>query len=184
VMRCDACRRDYDAVAAALEDVLPGVPAVEPPIGFDEQVLARLAADGRSADPRTPRRRMLVVAAAILVALLVPVGVWLGARGDDGTAVAGAVATLRSTRGDSAVGTVSIADLDGRRVMVVALVDAPDDVAYYCRTRFADGTTVDSASWPAGNGAWLVPLPSADGVVGVEVLPAGTEQVWSRATFS
>ena len=88
-----------------------------------------------------------------------PLGVWVVAR-DDGGATAGEVATLRLSRDGSPVGTVSITHVDGDQFMVVALVGAPDDVAYYCRIQLADGSTVDSESWPAGNGAWIVPLPA------------------------
>lgn len=184
VVRCATCRREYDALAATVERLLPGVPAVEPPIGFDERVLARLVADGRSAGRGSPRRwRVLAAAAAVVVAVLVPVGVWVTTRGDDAT-TAGDVALLRLTRDDSPVGTVSLSEIDGDALMVVALVGAPADVAYYCRARFTDGTTVDSSSWSAGNGAWVVPLPSTTDVAAVDVLPAGTDKVWSSATFT
>jgi hypothetical protein len=184
VLRCAVCRREYDGLAATVEDLLPAVPGVQPPLGFDERVLQRLAADAGSGGTGSSRRwRWLVVAAAVLVAALVPAGVWLVGRGDAGSPLAGSLATLRLTRDDSPVGTVSVTDVDGDAVLVVALVGAHDDVSYYCRTRFADGTTVESESWPAGNGAWIVPLPSGD-VTSVEVLPAGTEKVWSAATFT
>ncbi len=184
LLRCAACRREYDAVAATVEELLPAVPGVQPPLGFDEQVLARLAADRRSTGAGSSRRwRWLAAAAAVLVAVLVPVGVWVVAR-DDGGATAGEVATLRLSRDAAPVGTVSISHVDGDQFMVVALVGVPDDVAYYCRIQLADGSTVDSESWPAGNGAWIVPLPAGADVHAVDVLPAGTEKVWSSATFT
>jgi hypothetical protein len=183
LLRCAACRRDYDEVAATVEELLPVVPAIQPPLGFDERVLARLAADGGSTGAGPSRRwRWLAAAAAVLVAVLVPVGIWVVARGAGGAP--GEVATLKLSRDDAPVGTVSIAHVDGDQFMVVALVGAPDDVAYYCRVRLADGSTVDSESWPAGNGAWVVPLPAAADVAAVDVLPAGTEKVWSSATFT
>ena len=40
VLRCAACRHEYDELAATVEDLLPAVPAVQPPLGFDERVLA------------------------------------------------------------------------------------------------------------------------------------------------
>jgi hypothetical protein len=187
LMRCAACRGDYDDLTATMEDLLPAVPAVQPPLGFDERVLARLptgaGAAGAGSSPR--RGRWLAVAAAVLVVVLVPLGVWAATRDSAGgtAGTAGELATLHRTRDDATVGTVSISDVDGAAVAVVALVGAPADVAYYCRMRFADGSTVDSEAWPAGNGAWIVPLPTAD-VTTVEVLPAGTEKVWSTATFT
>ena len=83
------------------------------------------------------------------------------------------------------MGSVSLSDIEGSPVMVVAIVGAPPDVSYYCRINFSDGTTADSESWPAGNGAWVVPLvPGGPSVASVDVLPDGTEKVWSAATFS
>jgi len=185
LMRCAACRDTYDDLAATLADLLPAVPAVQPPLGFDERVLARLATDAGAggAGSSLRRWRRLAVAAAVLVVLLVPLGVWSAGRDGRGGGTAGELATLHRTRDDAPVGTVSITDVDGGAVAVVALVDAPSDVSYFCRMRFGDGTTVDSEAWPAGNGAWIVPLPTAD-VTAVEVLPAGTERIWSTATFT
>ena len=185
LLRCRACRREYDELATTIEDLLPAVPGVQPPLGFDERVLARLAADpGGTGTGPSRRWRSAAVAAAVLVALLVPLGMWVAARRDDGPAVAGDLATLHRTRDDATVGTVSISEVDGGAVAVVALIGAPTDVSYYCRMRFADGTSVDSAAWPAGDGAWIVPLPPDADVAAVEVLPAGTEKVWSTARFT
>jgi anti-sigma factor RsiW len=186
VLRCAACRHEYDELAATVEDLLPAVPGAQPPLGFDERVLARMAAIRSPASARTNRRRWtwVAVAAAALVALLVPLGIWAASR-DDGASSTGDVATLRLSRDGTAVGSVSLSDIDGTPVMVVALVGAPDDVSYYCRINFADGTSSDSESWPSGNGAWVVPLdPAGPTVASVDVLPDGTEKVWSAASFT
>ena len=184
LLRCAACRTEYDELATTAADLLPAVPGVQPPIGFDERVLARLATVRRAggAGPSLRRWRWVAVAAAVLVALLVPLGVWAVARGD-GAGSSGELATLRLTCDGSPVGTVSITDVDGGAMAVVALVAAPPDVSYYCRMHLADGTNVDSEAWPAGNGAWIVPLPSGD-VTTVEVLPAGTDKIWSSAELN
>ena len=184
LLRCPDCRREYDELAATVEELLPAVPGIQPPLGFDERVLARLAADAGSTRARSSRRwRWLAVAAAVLVAVLVPAGIWVAARDDEAPST-GEVATLRLTGDDAPVGTVSLAHVDNDHFMVVALVAAPDDIAYYCRIRLTDGSTVDSESWPAGNGAWVVPLPPGADVTGVDVLPSGTEHVWSTAEFT
>ena len=168
-------------------ELLPAVPAAQPPLGFDERVLARLAADaqGRGASPETgssSRRRWVVVAAAILVAVLIPAGLWLASGSDEGR--------VRRRRRDDAppdarsrpVGTVSVTDVAGEPAIVVAILDAPEGVSYFCRARLGDGTVVDSEAWPAGVGAWVVPLPSAD-VDAVDVLPVGTDIIWAAASF-
>ena len=184
VLRCAACRHEYDELAATIEDILPAVPGVQPPLGFDERVLARTAAGRPPARPSRRRWTWVAVAAAALIALLVPLGIWVASR-DDGARSTGDVAALRLTRDGTAVGSVSLSDIEGAPVMVVAIVGAPADVSYYCRINFADGTTADSESWPAGNGAWVVPLvPGGPSVASVDVLPDGTEKVWSAATFT
>lgn len=182
VARCAECRQEYDALVEAVGQVLTAGPAVHPPLGFDSRVVARMAPEARS---RRPRRWMWLAAAAAMLAVVVPVAAWAVAGGDAESTTDGSVAALRLAPGGSPVGTVSIADVGGRAVMVVALVDAPEAVSYFCRTRFADGTTFDSDAWPSGNGAWVVPLPDTGGgpVVAVEVLPDGSDHVWSTATF-
>jgi anti-sigma factor RsiW len=184
VLRCATCRNQYDELAATVEDLLPAVPGAQPPIGFDERVLARLGAAGRRPTARRRRTWLVATAAAVLVALMVPIGIWLASRDTDDV-TAGAVATLHLARDGRAVGTVSVGEVEGSQVMVVALVGAPSDVSYYCRINFADGTSLDSESWPAGNGAWIVPLdPDGPAVASVEVLPKGTEKIWSAAVFT
>ena len=69
--------------------------------------------------------------------------------------------------------------------MVVALVGAPDDVSYYCRIRFADGST----SSPRAGRRATAPgscrsTTAGPTVTAVDVLPDGTEKVWSAASFS
>jgi anti-sigma factor RsiW len=183
VARCPECRREYDTLVDAVGEVLHSVPPVQPRLGFDSAVVDRLAADGRS--ERSWRWMWLAAAAAVLL-VLVPSGAWVIGRDDGGAAGAGSVAALRLTADGAPVGTVSIAEVAGRRVMVVAIVEAPSDVAYFCRTRFADGSTADSSAWSSGTGAWIVPLPDGRGtpVVAVEVLPAGSDHVWSAAAFA
>ena len=80
---------------------------------------------------------------------------------------------------------MSISDVDGERVMVVAIVTAPDGVSYLCRTTFADGTTTDSEAWPPGSGAWIVALPASttSPVETVDLVVDGTDHVWSSASF-
>jgi hypothetical protein len=176
VLRCPPCRTDFDEVAAAVGELLPGVPAVQPPLGFDERVLRRIGLR----PPRARRRwRWVVAAAAAFVALVVPLAWWAFSAGGDSRDLA----TLHLTDGGAPTGTVSLSDVDGDPLMVVAIVGAPPDVSYFCRTVLADGTTVDSESWQPGGGAWIVPLPADADVASVEIIPAGTDYVWSTASF-
>ena len=55
VLRCAACRHEYDELAATVEDLLPAVPGAQPPLGFDERVLARIGGQPPAgADSRQP----------------------------------------------------------------------------------------------------------------------------------
>lgn len=187
LLACPTCRSEYDEVAAAVAELLPAVPAVQPPLGFDEQVLGRLgrangAGTGRGTWPRHRWAWLAGVAAAVAIAVGA-LGGWWATRIDD-DAIAD-VAALQRVNGGDDVGTVSISDVDGAPLMVVALVAAPDDVSYLCRTTFADGTTADSEAWPPGNGAWIVPLPadSDTPVRSVDLVVNGTDHVWSTASF-
>ena len=138
ILACAECRRDYDEAVGVVGELLPAVPAVQPEIGFDERVLARLGVER----PPARRRRWLAGLAAIAAAaviLAVVVGGWLVLRSDDAD---DAVAALELSDGGAPVGTVSVSEVDGRRMMVVAIVDAPEDVSYTCRTTLSDGVTV------------------------------------------
>jgi hypothetical protein len=176
VLRCPACRREYDEVASIVGDLLPAVPAVQPPLGFDEHALRRL---GPAASPARSRRPLLAATAAVALVVAGVLAWWAFSAGDTSTELA----TLHLTDGGAPTGTVSLSDVEGDSLMVVAIVDAPPGISYFCRTVLADGTTVDSDSWPAGDGAWIVPLPADADVATVEIIPAGTDHVWSTATF-
>ena len=182
VLQCATCRSEYDELAATVRDLLPAVPAVQPPLGFDQQVLGRL---GVSAPTRRspPRLRWFAGAAAAIIAVVATISWWTTST-DDAESI-GDVSALELVHGDGNVGTVSVGDVDGETVMVVALVSAPHGVSYRCRTTFADGTTSESEAWPAGYGAWIVPLPSStnSAVDTVELVVDGTDDVWSTATF-
>jgi anti-sigma factor RsiW len=178
---CPSCRAEYDEMAAALSELLSAVPAMQPPLGFDQQVLQRLGVGtGRR---RRHQQVWLTAAAAVLIAV-VGVGWWATTR--DSAQSAGQLAALELVNGGSEVGTVSIGDVKGETVMVVALVDAPDGVSYRCRTTFTDGTVTESEPWPASYGAWIVPVPSdADHrITTVQLVVDGSDHVWSSASFN
>ena len=173
VLRCPTCRRDYDDAAAIVGDLLPAVPAVQPRARLRRARPATHAgptgppgplavAGGRGGRPDHRHRR--------------------GARlvGSSGTTASRRPATSppsQLTNGGDPVGTVSLSDVDGEQVMVVAIYTAPDGVSYLCRTTFADGTTSESEAWPPGSGAWIVDLPASttSPVETVELVVDGTD---------
>jgi hypothetical protein len=183
IVQCPACRSEYDDMAATVRELLPAVPAVQPPLGFDQQVLARM---GLSQPERRNRPRMgwLAGAAAALILAVVAVSWWTTTDRTEQRSI-GSVSALERADGGGHVGTVSVGDVDGETVMVVALVSAPEGVSYRCLTTFSDGTTAESDPWPSGYGAWIVPLPQSGTrqVDSVELLVDGTDHVWSTASF-
>jgi anti-sigma factor RsiW len=177
--RCAACRLEYEDVSAVVGDLLAGVPEVQPPLGFEARVLRTLAAPQPPVHHRRWQRWVAGAAAAVIVVVLAAV-VWAGVRHEGGR---GGVQVLERADG-ARVGTVSLREVDGRPVMVVAIVRAPEGVSYRCRTTLSDGTVVDTYPWPPGNGAWVVDLPdTAAHVTTVDLLVDTTETVWSSARF-
>lgn len=194
LLQCPACREDYDELAAAVGEVLPGVPAVQPPLGFDAAVLDRLARERTAPAPPTaqapasprPAGRRLWLAAAAVVALLAAGLVGLVAGNFDDGSTASAAAPIRTTGDGRTVGTASVADIDGEDVLVVALLDAPPDVSYTCTMLLRDGSKVTTDPWPAmARGAWVVDIPGGDGdeLEGIELVVTDTDRVWSSAAL-
>jgi hypothetical protein len=121
--RCEGCRAEVASLAVAADEVLLAAPAVEPPPGFRDRVLTRLAAERAAGDGllpasaargvelgaggpplvadgvprprRRPRRRM--VAALAAAAVVVVAG--LVAVVPSGPSAAVAVAEMRTERG-------------------------------------------------------------------------------------
>ena len=94
VLGCPTCRREYDEVAANVGELLPAVPAVQPPLGFDEHVLRRFAATRTTRVPLRPRWAWLAAAAATLAIVVAAALGWWATRADDGAV--GDVAALSS----------------------------------------------------------------------------------------
>jgi predicted anti-sigma-YlaC factor YlaD len=182
LMACAACRREYDELSSALGEVVVAVPEVQPPLGFDERVLRSLRPVPAPRRVRWARWTALAAAAVLLAVGAATLG-WLVSRDGSGPQVASAVSTLQVAGGRD-VGTVSVGDVDGDPLMVVALTAAPQGVAYRCRTTFADGSIAVSDAWSASPGsAWIVPLPSSGRAVTKVELVTTADQVWSTADF-
>ncbi|MEO6125050.1 MAG: hypothetical protein ABIR32_15195 [Ilumatobacteraceae bacterium] len=185
LLACPECRSEFDEISATVGELLAAVPAVQPPLGFEQQVLSKMGID---APTRVRRKagRQLFVAAAIALVVSSSAFAFISSRNNERpTTASGEVRSLATRSGGALVGTVSISAVAGESVMVVAIVAAPDGVSYSCLTTLTDGSTSLSKSWPAGNGAWIVPLPniSTFDVRTVDLVVAGTDRVWSTASF-
>jgi anti-sigma factor RsiW len=118
---CPGCRSDVASLAAVVDELVLLAPSVEPPVGFEDAVLARLAEEGRKvqaasnptasvASPRAdrarrrrthvggPGRRGLLRAVAAVAVVLALVGALLVGLG---SAPAVATATMRTAGGDT-----------------------------------------------------------------------------------
>lgn len=186
LLACPHCRRVHDDLVAAVEAVAATAPPVQPPLGFDQRVLARMEAGSGAPRPAAgPRsRRWLPVAAAVaLVALVLgaAAGGWWAGR-DDPAGTDDRVAALTTSAGRD-VGTATVTVVEGEPVLVVGLTTGPAGATYTCRMRFADGSTLDTDPWAAAPGAgWLVPLPDDRGALtGIELVPPGGATPWSTA---
>ncbi|MFK5633175.1 hypothetical protein [Ornithinimicrobium sp. LYQ103] len=178
--RCEACRGEYDALAAGLELVLPAVPRVQPPAGFSATVLRRLD-DERVPGARPPgRRTVLVAAAAALLGLVTGAGVTVLSR-DPATRADPWAAPLLTADG-SEVGSVTPAYGEQGAVLVVTVTGGRTGRRYTCRLVLADGRTDDVAEWSLAAdrpGTWVVDQPRVE-VDRVELV-AESGAVWSVA---
>ena len=186
---CAKCRSAYDAIAVAVDAVLPAAPEIAPPIGFDQRVLTRIGAlsPGPTEAPRRPARRgrLLVAAAAVLAILLggaVAVSVWDGSETSD-PPLAGDTALLRKSDGE-VVGTAAVSSIEGDPVVVVAISDPAVGVPYTCRVLLKSGRMVDAGRWsvdePEGH-TWITQAPAGE-ITGMELV-TDDGRVWSSAQW-
>lgn len=155
--RCQAQVHSLTTVA----DMLPLLaPECEPPVGFESRVLAAITP---AAQPSHRARRLLAVAAAVLVAA--GGGLWAGhALTEDHPAATiatnGTASTRTLVRDDGGEhGWVMLAG--GSRPTLTMHLSALDQGVYRCVLEAADGSTTEVAAWPvdaSGAGDWTVPL--------------------------
>lgn len=184
---CPSCRATYDEIAAALDTVLPASPAVGPPAGFEDRVLAALGMRERPA--RRPGRGRWPVTAAAVAGLVIggAVGAVLGAATEDPerSAAESAYAAALVTGSGETVGAVLAGGHADDEVLVLQVEDGPPGIHYTCRLVLADGSTRSAGDWvlPASGDAVWVLGRAPEGTTGVElVTDAGT--VWSRARLA
>lgn len=175
---CPACRRELLALDETADRLLDLSPPVEPPVGFETAVLARLR---RPAEPGLPaaRRRWprlgAAVAAVVIAAALVAGGFGLGRHvgGPQRSEPGVATAVLRS--GHRAVGQ-AIASAGPSPWIAVAVALPNGDRWVTCKLLLRNGSTVKVGSFRLadGYGYWRAPLPAtAASVTGAELTGPG-----------
>ena len=187
---CAQCRSAYDAIAIAVDAVLPAAPEIAPPVGFDQRVLTRIGAvsGGPTEKPQRPvrRRRLVIAAAAAVLAILlggvVAVSQWGGSDQSD-PPLAGDATLLRTSDGD-VVGTAAVTSIEGDPVVVVAVSDPKVGVPYTCRVLLESGRMVDAGRWtvdePEGH-TWITQAPA--GEIAAMELVTDDGRVWSTAQW-
>lgn len=123
VAGCASCRRTVSDLTSVGEDLLLLAPPREPPVGFDERALLRLAAPSEDRGPSvrtaTPRRwfRVVGAVAAALLAATIAAGSVYVATSDD-RRLAGTYRAILGEAGGSYFAVAPISD-GGRRVGTV-----------------------------------------------------------------
>jgi hypothetical protein len=151
---CPACEQHIRELSAVGDRLVSLVPGAEPPVGFEQRVLARL---GLAHPHRRRWRRWVTAAAAVLVAAALATAGWAlrGTLHNDHD-----LATATITAGGSQVGEV-FADTDRRPWLYVDVSAAQFHGTVTCQVQLADGRSLTVGSFPvnAGSGQWAGPAP-------------------------
>jgi len=193
--RCPSCQQEVDTLATVTDRLLLLAPAVEPPVGFEQRVLAALPPDLSLASCRRPRRRrhlgqkvaVMLAAAAVLV-LTTGAGALLYELAASHEPVAEAAA-MRTPSGD-VVGEVYLHD-DSPPWIAMSLPGWTEQVEQYeARNSYAVHVTTSSGHVTtytlalSEDATWSAALDvDLETVVAVTVVdPDG--DVWCRGLFS
>jgi hypothetical protein len=186
LLRCPACRAEVDAMSAVGARLLELVPGTEPPLGFDERVLASVRPE-RKVHRRflhhltTPRLFAGLAAAAAAVVLVVSLS--LGWLQGGGSPAHRAVLTADLVQSGREVGDVYVDPNSAWVNMTISGVRGAEKVT--CQLVHTDGqvTTLGSFDLVDGSGRWGAPDPGGfTGVAGARLVDDGG-QVIAVATF-
>jgi predicted anti-sigma-YlaC factor YlaD len=148
---CETCRRLVDDLATTIGRVVAAAPGIDPPPGFDRQVLAHLAPLALKQPARRRRRGLFAGLAAVAVAVSLSLAGFLVASGGDSGPL-----TRRATitaAGDWARGDVLLVDAHPTWVTMRVTVDyEANDL--HCELALADGRTVRLGTFHEVGGAW------------------------------
>jgi len=195
---CPACHAEMERLSVAADSLLEGLPAVEPPLGFEVRLMERLGVGRGAPRPVRPRwhlRRPLVLAACLLLFVGVGLGVgagWLArpvqrptiGASAFGTEPGGHVETESLVSAGRTLGTVTV--YSGRTSwLFMSLDDGSWSGKASCQVRLADGRTASLGSFwlNDGYGAWGVTIPTGTGPIETASVVTGKE-VLASAGFS
>jgi hypothetical protein len=153
---CPECRQLLDDLGAVVDRLVQAAPEVEPPVGFESRVLARIPVDVRAV-----RRRRWSVAtvggvAAALVSAIAMIAVFAPDRERAGSPI--------TTPAGVAIGAVQIVSEPVDHLLVT--IDAPQGTSgtRHCELRRPDGTWVEVGTWELADieaGVWAVGIDPA-----------------------
>lgn len=197
---CARCRAHYEDLVDVIDTTLPAAPLIAPPVGFEQRTITAMGVSDRSrpdAPPtrrprdRDPRIRMLVAAAAAVLAAIAGGGVALAIWGGDGDqpaepTLAADNAPLRTSDGD-VVGFAAVSSLGDKPALIVSVNQTgASGVSYHCRILYADGHSVDKEQpWALDNpdgSTWIESTPNGR-VVGMELVTEDGK-VWAAANLA
>jgi len=208
VARCAPCRLHLDGLVRVTDGLLLMMPAVEPEIGFESRVMARLSADGafrdsaaRGAERHRSRwsRPLLagVAAALIVVAAITALAAGRGGVASRPPAVAVDALAARTVvvRADSGRATCRLVAFPGHGSQAAWLVihlDEPDEPpgaagAYQVLAEPTDGrpaVLVGTIAMEDGQGTLTVSIPPGVGPVHAVRITESPNAVRYRATFA
>jgi hypothetical protein len=190
VLGCPACRAEVDSMASIGSRLLELLPGTEPPLGFDQRVLARVGADGtgnrgRRLFPPHPSRLFVGVAAAVAAVVLLVGSLSLGWFHGGGASTAGrAVLTADFMQGGRSVGEVYAYAHPAWLDMTVTDVRGAEKVTCELVGRDGKVTSVGSFDLVDGSGKWGAPDPGGfAGVAGARLVDH-SGRVLATARFS
>ncbi len=188
---CPSCAELLRQLVAGADDVLTITPPVDPPAGFVDRVLGRLDPPPTAALPAGRAVRwgraasvaaVLAVGGGVAVATLAPHRLEPQWSAGPTTAARSQTADLR-TKTARTVGSAAFRSSEGRTTVSIDVLPGAPAPWYSCRTRLADGTTVELGSWSPGTTTpWTVTLPTTSDPRSIELIaPSGA--TWAAATF-
>lgn len=151
---CQGCHSLLDGVATVADHLLLAAPQVEPPAGFENRVLDRIAAETSGSHRRPDFKRW--IAAGVATVGIVVAGLLVLARIDDGPGLESAAIVAT---GGIELGTVQLIAEPTPHVLVTIDTPRPDPGTRTCELQRPDGTWDSVGWWDAADiatGVWAV----------------------------